>query len=95
MFNFLNLKEVNKESLKTFDEYYFKMYPYLKDYVLKTYLKDKNVLEIGLGFGTLSGLTATIPNVVHTNISTGTILGTSSTIGSGVYTNLSIANLVL
>ncbi len=54
LFNFLGLKEVNAETLSVFDNEYFKMYPYLKTYVKDEYIINKNVLEIGLGFGSLS-----------------------------------------
>jgi ubiquinone/menaquinone biosynthesis C-methylase UbiE len=54
LFIHLELKDVSRESLKIFDDYYFNMYPYLKTYVSEDKLKNKTVLEIGLGFGTLS-----------------------------------------
>jgi ubiquinone/menaquinone biosynthesis C-methylase UbiE len=59
MFQSLGLKEVNKETVKIFDEHYFKYYEYLKkDYIDVPSLKNKKVLEIGLGFGTVAGLLA-------------------------------------
>ncbi|MBA3664211.1 MAG: class I SAM-dependent methyltransferase [Bacteroidetes bacterium] len=54
LFSFLGLKEINKDSLAVFDKAYFKMYPYLKNYVRNEFLNAKDVLEIGLGFGSLS-----------------------------------------
>jgi SAM-dependent methyltransferase len=54
LFQFLGLKEINRESLKIFDNYYLNMYPYLKKHVPIEVLKNTNTLEIGLGFGTLS-----------------------------------------
>lgn len=53
-FKSLGLKEVNKESLDIFDKAYFDYYPYLKSYLNIQNLERKDVLEIGLGFGTVS-----------------------------------------
>jgi 2-polyprenyl-3-methyl-5-hydroxy-6-metoxy-1,4-benzoquinol methylase len=50
----LGLHTKNEASLKIFDDYYFNYYPYLKSQVALELLQDKTVLEIGLGFGTLS-----------------------------------------
>jgi len=53
-FRNLGLKEINPESLKIFDSWYMNdMYPYLYKYLQFDHLKDKSVLEIGLGFGTV------------------------------------------
>lgn len=52
-FNKLGLKEINSQTLKTFDNYYLNYYPYLPKYISPKNLKNKAVLEIGLGFGTL------------------------------------------
>jgi len=55
LFNYLGLKEINMESLQVFDDYYFNtLYPYLKDYMSLDRIKDRSVMEIGLGFGSLS-----------------------------------------
>lgn len=54
LFSFLGLNDINEETLKIFDNYYFQMYPYLKKYVTPDKIKGKKVLEIGLGFGSLS-----------------------------------------
>jgi ubiquinone/menaquinone biosynthesis C-methylase UbiE len=54
LFVHLGLKEMNEQNLKIFDEHYFAMYPYLKNYVSKRQIENRSVLEIGLGFGTLS-----------------------------------------
>jgi ubiquinone/menaquinone biosynthesis C-methylase UbiE len=55
-FTSLGLTEINNESLKVFDKWYFSVYPYLYKYLpTAEELKGKNVLEIGLGFGTVSG----------------------------------------
>src|SRR5215212_8161318 len=54
----LGITDHSPESLARFDMYYFDMYPYLKDYILKEDLKGLKVLEIGLGYGSLSQLLA-------------------------------------
>jgi SAM-dependent methyltransferase len=41
-------------SLKKSDDWYFDFYPYLFDHIPFSKLKDKNVLEIGLGYGTVA-----------------------------------------
>ena len=52
-FRSLGLKEISPESLKKFDSWYMEYYPYLHKYLPLKQLKDKSVLEIGLGFGTI------------------------------------------
>lgn len=52
----LNINEITVESLKRFDAAYLEIYPYLAKYVLNENLIEKKVLEIGLGYGTLSQL---------------------------------------
>lgn len=52
--NRLGITEINLETLKIFDDAYFGRYPYLKQYVDREKVAHKTVLEIGLGFGTLS-----------------------------------------
>lgn len=54
----LGITEINSETLQKFDKAYMDYYPYLAGYVLKENLKSKRVLEIGLGYGTLSSLIA-------------------------------------
>lgn len=49
----LGITTVTPDSLQLFDQAYMKMYPYLAGYVLREKLRDKKVLEIGLGYGTL------------------------------------------
>ncbi|HZT44798.1 MAG TPA: class I SAM-dependent methyltransferase [Gaiellaceae bacterium] len=41
------------DALRRFDDAYFAYYPYLKSYVDRFDLADEDVLEIGLGYGTL------------------------------------------
>lgn len=52
--NHLGIKDSTPESLDKFDSFYFQMYPYLKKYLPAEQLRGKRVLEIGLGYGTLS-----------------------------------------
>lgn len=53
-FKALGLNEISEETIAEFDEWYFNtMYPYLYRYIKAEDLHNKNVLEIGLGFGTL------------------------------------------
>ncbi|HNV69412.1 MAG TPA: class I SAM-dependent methyltransferase [Candidatus Ozemobacteraceae bacterium] len=52
-FRALGLSEVNRESLRTFDNWYFEYYSYLPSYLNLHELSAKRVLEIGLGFGTV------------------------------------------
>ena len=42
--NSLGIIDDSPESLKRYDEYYFGVYPYLKDYVLEEDLEDLKVL---------------------------------------------------
>jgi SAM-dependent methyltransferase len=42
------------QSLKKFDDWYFNYYPYLLPFVGRAGLNDKRVLEVGLGYGSLS-----------------------------------------
>lgn len=50
----LGVKDASIESLKRFDEWYFEYYPYLVSYVPFAELRGRDVLEIGLGYGTVS-----------------------------------------
>lgn len=51
---FLGITDSSQESLKKFDDWYFDFYPYLFDHIPFAELKDKDVLEVGLGYGTVS-----------------------------------------
>jgi SAM-dependent methyltransferase len=46
------------EDLRRFDDAYLAYYPYLLDYVVPQALRGKDVLEIGLGYGTLGQVLA-------------------------------------
>lgn len=54
----LGLTDHSAESLRRFDEAYLNYYPYLAAYVTGERLEGKDVLEIGLGYGTLGQLLA-------------------------------------
>jgi ubiquinone/menaquinone biosynthesis C-methylase UbiE len=53
-FRSLGLNHIDQQSLRIFDDYYWNYYPYLKKYVSNNHLSQNDVLEIGLGFGTVS-----------------------------------------
>ena len=54
----LGIESATPENLKKFDAAYHEIYPYLAGYVTREPLAGKRVLEIGLGWGTLSQLLA-------------------------------------
>lgn len=43
----------NSQALEIFDAYYFDTYPYIYEHIRFSELKDKEVLEVGLGYGTI------------------------------------------
>jgi SAM-dependent methyltransferase len=51
---FLGVTDSSPQSLRKFDDWYFDFYPYLFDHIPFSNMKDKQVLEIGLGYGTVS-----------------------------------------
>ena len=50
----LGVSDSSPASLKKFDDWYFKYYPYLFDHIPFAELRGRDVLEIGLGYGTVS-----------------------------------------
>ncbi|MDA9272020.1 class I SAM-dependent methyltransferase [bacterium] len=54
----LGVVDSSQESLAKFDSFYLNYYPYLKKYLCLDELNGKNVLEVGLGYGTVSQLLA-------------------------------------
>lgn len=54
----LGITDHSAENLERFDRFYFDMYPYLKKYVDMEKLHGLKVLEIGLGYGSLSQMLA-------------------------------------
>lgn len=51
---FLGITDSSQKSLKKFDDWYFDFYPYLFDHIPFSNLKNKDILEVGLGYGTVS-----------------------------------------
>jgi len=56
--NTLGITDSSPASLKKFDDWYMDFYPYLYDHIPLRDLAGKDVLEIGLGYGTVSQLLA-------------------------------------
>ncbi|MEI7457161.1 MAG: class I SAM-dependent methyltransferase [Nitrosomonadales bacterium] len=50
----LGIADSSVESLQRFDDWYFDFYPYLFDHIPFQNMKGRRVLEIGLGYGTVS-----------------------------------------
>jgi len=50
----LGVTDASRESLARFDAWYFATYPYLGDYIPFAEMRGRAVLEVGLGYGTLS-----------------------------------------
>lgn len=54
----LGVTDNSPQSLKKFDDWYMEFYPYLYRHIPFNTLKGKKVLEIGLGYGTISQMMA-------------------------------------
>ena len=54
----LGVVDFSAESLARFDRYYLQIYPYLHNYLALDTLAGKEVLEVGLGYGTVAQLLA-------------------------------------
>ena len=54
----LGVTDFSAASLEKFDRYYLRLYPYLSRYLRCEELRGKRVLEIGLGYGTVSQMIA-------------------------------------
>lgn len=50
----IGIEDSSVDSLRKFDDWYFNFYPYLDRYIPFSGMSGKNVLEIGLGYGTVS-----------------------------------------
>lgn len=50
----LGIVDSTPASLKKFDDWYFDFYPYLFDHIPFDQMKNKKVLDIGLGYGTVA-----------------------------------------
>lgn len=55
---FLGITDSSAQSLNKFDDWYFDYYPYLVKHIPVRNLVGKTVLEVGLGYGTVSQLLA-------------------------------------
>jgi SAM-dependent methyltransferase len=61
----LGITDASAESLGRFDDAYLAYYPYLRDYLEREPFAGLSVLEIGLGYGTVSGLLAAAGAELH------------------------------
>jgi SAM-dependent methyltransferase len=61
----LGIQTVDRDALRRFDAAYMEMYPYLWRYLDLVGVRDRRVLEIGLGFGTVGQLLASAGTVYH------------------------------
>ena len=61
----LGIDAIDRESLRRFDVAYMTMYPYLAGYLELGQLRGLRVLEIGLGYGTVSQLLAASGALFH------------------------------
>jgi SAM-dependent methyltransferase len=50
----LGITDDSPESLRRFDDWYFEFYPYLSTHIPFGSMQDKDVLEVGLGYGSVS-----------------------------------------
>lgn len=55
----LGLIDGSPQSLKLFDEWFFSFYPYLQPFLKRALIDHENVLEVGLGYGSVSTYLAT------------------------------------
>jgi SAM-dependent methyltransferase len=61
----IGIESIDRDSLRRFDAAYMGMYPYLWEYLELERLRGERVLEIGLGFGTVSQLLAGAGAMYH------------------------------
>lgn len=61
----LGITDSSVENLAKFDNFYLDYYPYLSKYLHLDALKGKKVLEVGLGYGTVSQLLAAAGSQYH------------------------------
>jgi SAM-dependent methyltransferase len=50
----LGITDKSPASLKRFDDWYLDFYPYLLEHIVLNDMRNKDVLEVGLGYGTVS-----------------------------------------
>ncbi len=65
---YINIKNHDKKSLDQYDKHYFKYYPYLEKYIQLKNMKKKRILEIGVGYGSLSQKLFEINGIDYTAI---------------------------
>jgi SAM-dependent methyltransferase len=64
----------DKDSIRAFDRAFLKFYPYLDDFVRFDELRGKDVLEVGLGYGTVSQRIAESgANLIGLDVSSGPV----------------------
>ena len=61
----LGIHTVDRDSVRRFDEAYMRIYPYLRGYLELDRVRGLEVLEIGLGYGTVGQLLAQAGAVYH------------------------------
>jgi SAM-dependent methyltransferase len=61
----LGITDASPAALARFDQWYFERYPYLERHIPFAALAGKRVLEVGLGYGTVSQLLAAAGAVYH------------------------------
>jgi SAM-dependent methyltransferase len=85
--NRLELNLNNSEDLKSFDDWYFRFYPYLKHY-LKDVIDRGEVLEVGIGLGTVSRFLATkVAHLDLVDIAPGAISFTKKSLHNSINVN--------
>jgi ubiquinone/menaquinone biosynthesis C-methylase UbiE len=58
----LGISDWSPKSLAIFDSWYFNFYPYLKPFLSEALLNKQSILEVGLGFGSVSTFLASSKN---------------------------------
>jgi SAM-dependent methyltransferase len=52
--NALGINDASRESLRKFDDWFFGLYPYVGDHIPFSEMRGRRVLEVGLGYGSVS-----------------------------------------
>ena len=61
----LRIEDASADSLRRFDDAYLDLYPYLEQYLDARAVAGRSVLEVGLGYGTVSGRLAELGAQLH------------------------------